>query len=234
MASFDGPPHLHLVGDAHGLDSEGIGELHEVGVRGIGRGNVALVVEELLPLVDHSEHVVVDDGELNRQTILDDGGELAHGHLEAAVASNRPDGLIGRADLHSHSARHLVAHCAGASRRDEGAGVLVGEVLGGPHLVLADAGHDDGVSAGNLRQLPDDELRQELVRVADVVRRVLRLELLDALEPFGVGIFLDLRVELRQHTFEVSHDWYVDLDVLADFGGVDVDVDLLGSFGRTR
>src|ERR1700677_4230738 len=59
----------------------------------IGVG-VALVVEQRLPLPDHAEAAVVDDRDLDRDPLDGAGGQLLVGHLEAAVAVDRPHGGV--------------------------------------------------------------------------------------------------------------------------------------------
>ena len=75
-------------------DAVGGGQHHEVR-RQDGRGGVVLVVEGFLPLADHAKEAVVDDGDVDGEVFLDDGGELGGGHLEAAVAGDDPDVFFG-------------------------------------------------------------------------------------------------------------------------------------------
>ena len=81
-------------GDALAADAEGVGQRREIR-RDERSGDVALVVEKFLPLANHAEKAVVDDGDVDLDFFLNDGGELAHGHLEAAVADDDPDVGIG-------------------------------------------------------------------------------------------------------------------------------------------
>src|SRR6202453_1578474 len=55
---------------------------------------VTLVVEQRLPLPDHAEAAVVDDRDLDRDPLDGAGGQLLVGHLEAAVAVDRPHGGV--------------------------------------------------------------------------------------------------------------------------------------------
>src|SRR3954470_7241256 len=72
------------IGDAHRL-GRAIGVLRvQLGV------GVATLVEEGLPLPDHAEVAVVDDGDLDRDALDRAGGQLLVGHLEAAVAVDGP------------------------------------------------------------------------------------------------------------------------------------------------
>ena len=70
----------------------------EVG-REDGRRGVVLVVERLLPLADHAEEAVVDDGDVDGEAFLLDGGQFGGGHLEASVAGDDPEALSGQATL---------------------------------------------------------------------------------------------------------------------------------------
>ena len=82
---------------------------------------VALVVEQGLPLADHPERAVVDDRDLDRDVVQGAGGELLVGHLEAAVAVDRPDRTVRRSGLGAHGGRDGVAHRSGAAGVQPGA-----------------------------------------------------------------------------------------------------------------
>ena len=125
---------------------------------------VAALVEQRLPLPHHAERLVVDDRDLDRDALDRAGGELLVGHLEAAVAVDRPHGRVGPADLGAHRGRHREAHRAEATGVDPGVRVLVADEVGGPHLVLADAGDVDRLGAGDRAEPLDDVLRGEARR----------------------------------------------------------------------
>src|ERR1700683_3723440 len=150
-----------LAADA--LAAVGLGQLDEVGDAGagrllrLGRGvqvgvGVALVVEQRLPLPDHAEAAVVDDGDLDRDALDGAGGQLLVGHLEAPVAVDGPHGGVRAADLGPHGGGHGEAPGGQPAGGGPGRGVLVADELGGPHLVLADPGHVHRLRA---RDLPD-------------------------------------------------------------------------------
>src|SRR5688572_25390101 len=73
---------------------------------------VALFVEELLPLPDHSEIPVIDDRHVDVEALLNDRGQLAHGHLEAAVAAYYPHLGFRPRDLGADRRRQGKAHRA--------------------------------------------------------------------------------------------------------------------------
>ena len=67
----------------------------------------------------------------------------------------------GPADLGPDRRRHREAHRAEAARVDPGVGVVEPPLLGGAHLVLADARRDDGVVRGRVAKGLENELRLE-------------------------------------------------------------------------
>src|SRR5207247_9705475 len=80
--------HVRPVFDAHSAQPVGLGQLGEV--RGKIQVNIAVALfeKDFLPLADHSQRVVVDDGDLDRHVILGHGGEIVQRHLELAVADD--------------------------------------------------------------------------------------------------------------------------------------------------
>ena len=110
-----------------------LGPLHVVGQ--VGRQvhlGVALVVEHLLPLAHHAEVGVVEDGDLDRDALGRRGDQLLRGHLEAAVAVDRPHHAVGPADLGADGGRHREAHGAEPAGVDPRVGVVELPVLAAP------------------------------------------------------------------------------------------------------
>src|ERR671910_1538256 len=68
-----------------------LGKVRDAPAVEIGVG-VARVVEQGLPLADHAQARVVDDGDLDRDPLDRAGGQLLVRHLETAVAIDGPDG----------------------------------------------------------------------------------------------------------------------------------------------
>src|SRR6478752_5481936 len=169
----------------------GLGQLDEVrdplvaaGVQ-VGVG-VALVVEQRLPLPHHAEAGVVDDRDLDGDLVDDAGGQLLVRHLEATVAVDRPHDAVRLAHLGAHGRRHRVAHRPEATGVEPGVRPLVLDVLGCPHLVLADTGDVDALRAGELPDPLDDVLGLEAVRVVGVAQREGGLPLLGGRPPLAV------------------------------------------------
>ena len=86
-------------------------------------------------------------------------------------------GSVGPSELRADGGGQAEAHRAQAAGRHELAGAKALEELGGPHLVLADIGDDDGIMAGHGADLLDDVLAVQDA-IVGVVQRVVRLPLL--------------------------------------------------------
>src|SRR5215213_6700136 len=114
------------------------------------RLGVAAVVEELLPLADHPEVAVVQDGDLYVQPELLYCGELLDVHLDAAVAGDDPDGVFGISERHAHRRRQREAHRAEAAARAVAVRPRKLAELGSPHLVLTHVRDDPQIRAGRL------------------------------------------------------------------------------------
>src|SRR5215210_5465980 len=145
------PPYgrLDVVALADGATGEpvGGGELLVVGPA-YGRLGVAAVVEELLPLANHPEVTVVQDGDLYVQPEVPYRRELLDVHLDAAVAGYDPQRIFGIGESHPHRRWQREAHRAEAPARDVAVGLGELEELGRPHLVLPDVGDEPQVGAG--------------------------------------------------------------------------------------
>src|SRR4028119_1624726 len=113
------------------------------------------------PRAAHPGVPVVGDGDLDRDPLDGAGGQLLVGHLEAAVAVDGPHGGLRPPVLGAHRGRDRVAHRAQPAAVEPGARLLVADELGGPHLVLTDAGGVDRVGAGDRAEPLDDVLRRQ-------------------------------------------------------------------------
>ena len=193
-------------GDALAADAEGVGQSRKIR-RDERRGDVALVVEKFLPLADHAEIAVIDDGDLDVDFFLDDGGELAHGHLKTAVADDDPDFGVWLGEFGADGGGQGEAHGAEAAGSDERARLIVVVILRFPHLVLADVGDDDGFAARFFPEVVDDVRGVEMA----VVRKALNvayggvaLQLVDVLKPrAAVGIH-DVRNQLFERLASIA------------------------------
>ena len=157
-------------------------------------------------------------------------------HREGAVAVDVDHQLARVRGLHPHRGGQPVAHGAEPARGAPPPRVLEAVVLGGPHLVLTHPGDHVGLALGQVRQLLDDVLRLDHIVVPVVAQREVALPVRDLRGPlppaFGhrgghpVLQLLPHRLDqAAQHALAVADDRDVDLDVLGDRRGIDVDVD---------
>src|SRR6266540_3101281 len=93
-------------------------------------------VDDLLPLADHSELLVVEECNLYRNVVLDEGHQLLEGHLEAAVTGDRPCLAVGAAERGAHRSRDAEPHRAQATRTEVTIRFAESGIPGEPHLVL--------------------------------------------------------------------------------------------------
>ena len=145
----------------------------------------------------------------------------------------------GRPDLGTDGGRHAEAHGAETPGVDPGVGMVEPPVLAGPHLVLADARHEDGVVRRGVPQHFEHVLRLERVAVLGrvVVQRELLLPARDPAPPGARGRpAASRRLSRSLHGGDqlldddpaVADDRHVGPADLAQLGRVDVDVDDLG------
>ena len=204
---------------------------------------VALAVQQLLPLADHAHPLVVEDEDLDRQVVLNGRRHLLHGHLDAGVAGDVDDQAVGVGHLHADGGRQAVAHGAQAAGGHPAVGLVEVVELGRPHLVLADLGGDVGVAVlGQLIQPLDGVLRLDQLGVRAIARSSGgRASRRSAVHQSSRATLSGLRSALFQAAIMSSSTLPASptmpmsaAHVLADRGGVDVDVDLLASPARRR
>ena len=106
---------------------------------------VALVEEQFLPLPHHTEKVVVQDNDLDRQAVLNEGSQLLQVHLETAVAADGNHLPAGKGRLRPHGCRQPVPHGPEPAGSEQRARLGKLEKLGCPHLVLPDVGGNNGI-----------------------------------------------------------------------------------------
>ena len=83
--------------------------------------------------------------------------QLAHGHLESAVADHDPDFGFRPRHLGADRRGQREAHGSQAAGGNQRARLFVLVVLRFPHLVLAHVGHDHGIAVASLApQIVDD------------------------------------------------------------------------------
>ena len=190
-------------------------------------------IDDLLPLADHPELLVVEQGDLDRDVVGDEGHQLLERHLEPAVTGDRPGLAIGSAEGGAHGRRQAEAHRPKAARRHVRVGLAKAGVAGQPHLVLADVRDVGRLVVGQFPDPLDDVVRRQQAlapRPGAVPRRRLRIalpvgQLIEILATRVWRGFGHHRGERSQDPPGVTDDRDLDGDVLADLRGVDVDLD---------
>src|SRR5579884_429620 len=98
---LDGLRHARGVLDLAGRNAVRVRQLEEVHRVGQVDLDVVPLVEELLPLPDHAQVVVVEEGDLEVEAVLLHNRQLLAGHLEAAVSGAAPDRFVWPRVLHA-------------------------------------------------------------------------------------------------------------------------------------
>ena len=175
MNSLDDARHVGLpVEPRRELEAVGQRGLDEIlGMQALVAGAQSALEEQLLPLLDHAVAEVVEHHDLDRQVVGRDGLELAEVHADAGVAVDVDDQAVALGELRADRRRQAEshgAHAAGGQPQPRAAEI---EILRRPHLVLADAGGDDRLAAGQPVDLLDHVVRLDQLAVAVVVHRIL-------------------------------------------------------------
>src|SRR5215211_1085728 len=109
--SFDGRADLFVTAHGNSGDAIRFSQLLKVRRADLDLG-VVLGVEQILPLADHPQIAVVDDGDIEIEVLLHRSGELVGRHLKTAVADHCPNFEVGASDLGTDSRRQTEAHRA--------------------------------------------------------------------------------------------------------------------------
>src|SRR6185312_10681392 len=86
----------------------------------IGAGNVnkriSFIMEQLLPLTNHSKKVIVQNNDLDIYSALHYRSQFLDGHLKAAIADDRNYWSVWRAKFCANSCRQGKSHCTKTTR----------------------------------------------------------------------------------------------------------------------
>ena len=227
---FDDAWNIGLLVEPHGvLEAVGLRGLDEIlRVQRLLGGRQAALEEQLLPLLHHAIAVVVEDHDLHRQVVGGHGLELAEVHAHRGVAVDVDDEFVALRELRADGRGQTEAHGAHGARGEPLARIAEIAVLRGPHLVLADAGGDDGLALRDAVDLFDDVVGLDLLAGAIVVHRVLLLEIREMGQPLGT-IALEARApamrgQRAQRLGQHAHMAPLHALHLVDLRAVDVEV----------
>src|SRR5690606_12245366 len=189
---------------------------------------------DLLPLAHHTQVTVVQAQHLGRKPVLLAGGQFLDVHLDGTFAGDNGNVGIRVGHLHTHGVGQAHAHGAQATGIHPAARVVEAVVLGCPHLVLADVGRNERLTAGDFPELFNDELRLDERGGVFVGQALLAAPGVDLLPPVGQRCFIGGRfgrrllvhgVQFLEHVFHVADDGNIDAHTLGNGGGINVDVD---------
>ena len=221
--------------------AEALGDFDEIRIDGVdivGATDVVFVaknrlaahafVEEVFPLHNHTEVLVIEDDRLGVDLFDLRCGELLDIHHEAAIAVDIDDQFFRKSHLCANRSRQAEAHRAEAERADVGARLTELEELGRPHLVLADARCDDRVALRDFVESFNRFLLGDMARLI-VAERVLFFPSLDGGVPFtNIGLLefpcLNQLVQAGECVFDVRVDREVHTFVFVVLRSIDVDV----------
>src|ERR1039458_4810051 len=174
---------------------------------------VVAFVEEFLPLAHHSQKAVVDDGNVDLKILLHDGGEFAHGHLKATVSDDHPDLSLRPRDLGSDRSGQGKSHRPQTSGGDQRTRFLVLVVLRFPHLVLANIGHDHGVTASSLPPKIVDDMRgvemTAIRQVLNIADRGVTFQPIDKAHPLTAINGLNSRQNCMQDFSDIANQRHI-------------------------
>src|SRR2546430_15655739 len=126
--------------------------------------------EQFLPLLDHAVAEVVEHHHLQRQVVGGHGLQLPDVHADAGIPVDVDHQAPGLGDLRPDGRRQPETHGAHAAGGEPQPRCGEIAVLCRPHLVLADAGGDDGLPARAAGGLLDDVVGLDQGTRAVVVR----------------------------------------------------------------
>jgi len=144
--------------DPESAASTRLGELDEIDGRHLDAVFGIAEEDHLLPL-DHSQDVVLEHDDLNRQPVLNTGRELGHQHLHAAI-TDKGDALpLREGKLRGHGVRKAARHRRQGAAQGEALAAADPQHLTRPQRNGSGVAADDCVVSQDLAQLPGDHLR---------------------------------------------------------------------------
>jgi hypothetical protein len=212
------------------LGAVSFGQLDEIGIQQLRMG-IPPVVKEFLPLSDHPQITVVQDGHINREFVIDRSTELLDIHLNTAVTGYIKDQLVRTAHLDPDCRRQSVSHGSQAAGGDKGARLCKRIVVSRPHLVLAHLGGNPGLALRLPADFPDNSLGLQAILLA-IGQRVLFFPGQDLVPPgLGQPGLQDFQ-QLTQHPFNIAHHRYIYPNIFPNFSRIYVYVGILEGVTR--
>ena len=190
------------------------------------------LVHHVFPLADHPEKAVVQDEDLERDPVGDQGAELLDVHLKTAVAVDQDERVDRVGEPGADGRGQTEAHGPEPARADPLARPAEAIILRRPHLMLADTRDQGRVARGQL----GDDLHDGLW--LDVFGPAVGLgHLLAPLRDLGQPVVMVGGLTGAQGVFEevpeLRDQVQIGRDGLVDLRGVDVDMGDALARGKT-
>ena len=213
----------------------GFREFHEIGQRVRVALCIASAMQQFLPLPHHAHILIVENENLDRQTILHRRRHFLHVHQDRRLARNIDHQRLRIGHLRADRRRQPVAHRTQTARRHPAIGLLEPEILRRPHLVLPHFRRDIGVAVLGQRIEPLNRiLRLDDAVGAAIGEAILRPPRADLVPPrANLGPVrlrqhgLPLRQHIAQHIAAITHNADFRLHILVDRRRINIDMDFL-------
>ncbi len=153
----------------------------------------------VLPLLNHAQSLIVQVNNLDRQTVLQTGGEFLHIHHKRAFPRNAGNCRPRVAHLHAHGRWQSKSHRAESAGVNPTPWFVKVIILGGEHLMLTHVRTHKSVSAGDFVQALNGQLRQNrFIRLGlqIVIQAVFRTPVFELLPPAFQTFFAILQSRL--------------------------------------
>ena len=192
-------------------------------------------MQQFLPLPHHAHIFIVENENLDRQTILHRRRHFLHVHQDRRLARNIDHQCLRIGHLRPDRRRQSVSHRPETTRRHPAIGLLEPEILRCPHLVLTHFGRDIGVAILGQRIEP----LNRILRLDDAVGAAIGEAILCPPSADFVPPRVDLgpvrlrqhglpfREHIAQHIAAITHNADFRLHILVDRGRINVDMDFL-------
>src|ERR1043165_8180469 len=96
---------------------------------------ISFIMEQLLPLANHSKKIVVQYNDLDINSTLHDRSQFLDGHLKTTIPDNCYDCPVPGAEFCTNGCWQSKAHCPKATRRDVAFSLIKFCVTASYHLV---------------------------------------------------------------------------------------------------
>ena len=182
----------------------------------------------ILQLAHHTQHMIVEYHNFDRQFLFQNGSQFMHTHLETSVTGHRNHQIIRAGNLRTYCCGNPIAHGAQTSRADEftRCGKII--TVGSPNLMLPNVRSNNGFFFIHQRFHQIHRPRHiDSFRGGQRNRWVQRL----AYDQFT--LFLQLTIQVNQNRTQISHNRNINFYVFPNFRWIHIHMNNLCIGGKT-